>query len=91
MLGVYCPITKKELCATFKTTTPRVVTLALDFNERNLKFWLNDKLMENRTIKLEADQTPLVPFAKLNKEKKQIILNPYAKIPPSYWGLEPEK
>ena len=69
-LGVYCPVTQREFSASFKTTTPRVITLALDFNDNSLKFWLNDKYMENRTIKLDMSNTPLIPYAKLSKEKK---------------------
>lgn len=57
-IGVYNPITTKEILASFKTTTPRVITVCLDLNENMLKFWLNDRRNTNKNIKLPPNSVP---------------------------------
>jgi hypothetical protein len=49
---VYNPVTTTKVLTSFKTTTPRVITVCLDLNENALKFWLNDKRQANKTVKL---------------------------------------
>ena len=37
-IGVFNPVTKSEVLTSFKTTTPRVITICLDLNEGLVKF-----------------------------------------------------
>jgi hypothetical protein len=62
--GVYNPVTKAEFLTSFKTTTPRTVTVCLDLNENQLKFWLNDRRNPSKNIKL-TDGGPYVPCVKI--------------------------
>jgi hypothetical protein len=64
----------------FKTTTPRVVTITLDLNEKKLKFWLNGKRFTEKD-KLIEGSGPWTPSIKISKEKNKIILNPFAREP----------
>jgi hypothetical protein len=62
--GVYNPVTKSEFLTSFKTTTPRTVTVCLDLNENQLKFWLNDRRNSGKNIKL-TECGPYVPCIKI--------------------------
>ena len=53
---MYNPLTQKEILATFKTTTPRMITVCLDLNEHVLKFWLNDRRIPNKNMKLPPNE-----------------------------------
>jgi len=59
-IGVYNPVTTTKVLTSFKTTTPRVITVCLDLNENALKFWLNDKRQANKTVKL-TESGPWTP------------------------------
>lgn len=94
-VGVYNPVTKKEVLTSFKTTTPRVITVLLDLNENVLKFWLNDRRNQNKTIKLGQEKEiftgPWIPCVMIGKEKNKIILNPYAKEPSDFYEKDFDK
>lgn len=91
-IGVYNPVTKTEVLTSFKTTTPRIVTVCLDLNEHLVKFWLNDRRIANKNLKLPAeDGGPWIPCVKLDKEKNKIILNPYAKEPSDFYEKDFDK
>lgn len=88
--GVFNPVTKEEVLAQFKTTTPRVVTICLDLNENQLKFWLNDRRMTNKVMKLPGpqDSGPWIPCVKIEKEKNKLTLNPFAREPSDFYEKE---
>lgn len=83
-IGVVNPVSKAELMISFKTTTARVITCCLDFNDGHLKFWLNDRRCSNKKLKLPLDG-PWVPCVKISKERNKVILNPFAREPSDFY------
>eukprot|EP00347_Sterkiella_histriomuscorum_P007708 403347869 len=93
-MGVYNPVTKKELLNSFKTSTQRVITVCLDFNDESLKFWLNDRRSQNKTLKLPntlGESGPWIPCVKISGDKNKIILNPFAKEPSDFYEKDFDK
>lgn len=74
----------------FKTTTPRVISVCLDLNENQVKFWLNDRRNPNKTIKL-PDSGLWIPCVKIEKEKNKIYLNPFAREPTDFYEKDFDK
>jgi hypothetical protein len=83
-------VTKGEFLASFKTTTPRTVTVCLDLNEGMVKFWLNDRRNANKTIKL-PEGGPWIPCVKITQEKNRLVLNPFAKEPSDFYEKDFDK
>jgi hypothetical protein len=98
-IGVYNPVSKKEILTSFKTTTPRTVTVCLDLNENVLKFWLNDRRNSNKNMKLPLNDTsdnsglsgPWIPCVKLSKEMNKVVLNPFAREPSDFYEKDFDK
>lgn len=99
---MYNPVTNKEVLTSFKTTTPRTITVCLDLNENILKFWLNDRRNSNKNIKLPLtdlnakDETsglsgPWIPCVKLSKDMNKIVLNPFAREPTDFYEKDFDK
>lgn len=74
----------------FKTTTPRVITVCLDLNENLLKFWLNDRRNTNKNLKL-GEGGPWIPCVKISAEKNKLILNPFAREPSDFYEKDFDK
>jgi hypothetical protein len=89
--GVYNPVTKVEFLTSFKTTTPRTVTVCLDLNENLVKFWLNDRRVAGKNIKLRNNSGPYIPCVKISTEKNKLILNPFAREPSDFYEKEFDK
>jgi hypothetical protein len=69
-----------------------VITVCLDINEKQVKFWLNDRRNTNKTIKLpEVEGNLWVPCIKIDKEKNKVILNPFARDPSDLYEREFDK
>lgn len=87
------------MLTSFKTTTPRIITVCLDLNENMLKFWLNDRRNSNKNIKLPinaGDQGttmggPWIPCVKIDKEWNKVVLNPFAKEPSDFYEKDFDK
>lgn len=93
-IGVYNPVTKKEVMTSFKTSTTRIISVCLDLNEEKLKFWLNDRRADNKTIKLTSEDGncgPWIPCVKLSVERNKIILNPFAREPSDFYEKDFDK
>jgi hypothetical protein len=89
---VYNPVTKTEVLTSFKTTTPRVVTVCLDLNENMVKFWLNDRRNPGKNLKLpNGGSGPWVPCVKISTEKNRLILNPFAREPSDFYERDFDK
>lgn len=88
--GVYNPVTKTEILTSFKTTTPRTVTVCLDLNENMVKFWLNDRRNAGKNLKL-TEGGPWYPCVKISTERNKLILNPYAREPSDFYEKDFDK
>lgn len=77
------------MLTSFKTTTPRVITVCLDLNQNKVKFWLNDRRNSPKDIVIppEAGIT-WTPCVKISQEKNKIILNPFAREPSDFHERE---
>ena len=89
-IGVFNPVTKSEVLTSFKTTTPRVITICLDLNEGLVKFWLNDRRNSGKNMKL-TEGGPWIPCVKISTEKNKLILNPYAREPTDFYEKDFDK
>jgi len=67
------------------------VTVCLDLNENQVKFWLNDRRNAQKTIKLPESTGPWVPCVKITQEKNKLILNPFAKEPSDFYEKDFDK
>ena len=65
--------TNDYISATFRTTTPRVVGMKIDFDALTLSFWLNSKFKRSQSI-LNGEYQLLV---KMKNYGNKIILNPF--------------
>ena len=83
-------MTKEEVLGSFKTTTPRTITVCLDLNEGLVKFWLNDRRQPQKNLKL-PEGGPWVPCVKISTEKNKLILNPFAREPSDFYEKEYDK
>lgn len=95
-MGVFNPVTKEEVLNSFKTSTMRVITVCLDLNEESLKFWLNDRRNQSKTLKLPKTEEglcsgPWIPCVKISGDRNKIILNPFAKEPSDFYEKEFDK
>ena len=72
----------------FKTKSPRVVTVCLDMFEGVCKFWLNDRRMSNKTLQLLPVGGPWIPCVKIGMENNCVSLNPFAKEPSSFYEFK---
>jgi hypothetical protein len=88
--GVYNPVTRTEHLASFKTTTPRTVTVCLDLNDNEVKFWLNDRRNSTKNIKL-PEGGPWIPCVKITQEKNKLVLNPFAREPSDFYEKDFDK
>ena len=86
------------MLTSFKTTTPRTITVCLDMNENMLKYWLNDRRNSNKNIKLPPNNEngptfggPWIPCVKLDKERNKVILNPFAREPTDFYEKDFDK
>jgi len=89
-VGVYNPMTNSQVMTSFKTTTQRVITVCLDLNDNQLKFWLNDRRSPNKNLKL-AGGGPWVPCVKISTEGNKVVLNPFAREPSDFYEKEFDK
>ena len=83
-------MTKEEVLASFKTTTPRIITICLDLNDNQLKFWLNDRRNTGKNIKLSPGG-PWTPCIKISVEKNKVVLNPFAREPSDFYEKDFDK
>lgn len=67
------------------------MTVCLDLNEYQVKFWLNDRRNPQKTIKLPEGQGPWVPCVKITQEKNRLILNPFAREPSDFYEKDFDK
>jgi hypothetical protein len=72
----------------FKTKSPRVITVCLDIYEGVVKFWLNDRRMSNKSLQLVPLTGPWVPCVKIGTENNCVSLNPFAKEPSSFYEFK---
>jgi hypothetical protein len=79
-----------EILTSFKTTTPRTVTVCLDLNENMVKFWLNDRRNQSKNLKL-PEGGPWIPCVKISTERNKLILNPYAREPSDFYEKDFDK
>jgi len=66
----------------FRTSTPRIIGIKMDFNNLEVRCWLNGNFQPQRIIKLTAGAS-WFPCVKIREKGNQVILNPF--------GCEPGK
>lgn len=93
--GVYNPLSGQKCVSSFKTTTPRTITCCLDLKSFELTFWLNDRRMVSKTMKLPKHEDfpcgPWVPCVIMEKERNKVALNPHARVPVDFFQGEKAK
>lgn len=71
--GVVNKVTNDYISAAFRTTTPRVVSMKIDFESMSLSFWLNQRLKRTQSI-INGDYQLLI---KMKNYGNKVILNPF--------------
>lgn len=82
---MFNPLTEQKCVTSFKTSTPRTITICLDLHGGELTFWLNDRRMVSKTVKLPRHEDylngPWVPCVVMEKERNKVALNPLSRVP----------
>jgi len=76
--GIKNKETNETICATFRTTTSRVVGMQLDLTSQTLKFWLNGRQQEKRNQSFSKGEYYLL--IKMKNLGNTVILNPFAQL-----------
>ena len=80
VVGVLSAKDKQKFTQSFKTTTPRVVTISLNCLEHKISFWLNGRHQPAKEVPIRGEG-PFIPFVVLGKERIKVVLNPYTAHP----------
>lgn len=68
----------------FRTSTPRVIGIRIDFNTLEVRCWLNGNYQPQRILKISEGKYH--PCIKIREKGNQILINPFGKEP-NKWDL----